>query len=523
MKYIPVAFAAAALAVGLGSSAASAQQDARTAEAIAEEVRRLAESGDLLQAEVLARRGVRLRPGEAAALAALGAILARRGSHDAASEIFAQAVRIDSSDLALRRNLAASQWQAGRLARARASIESVLDEIPHDRGSLLLAGMIAENQGRYEAAARLLRQAGPAARERAASIVAMVRSCYRLGRLEEARRALSRLEAAGPLPADFAAAGTAAFEAGDFGLARGLFVSAARSEHPDRERMLFNAALSSYRLDDFSSARTELEGLLAIEPAHDEAWNLLGWIFEKTGDTERALASLERAIAISPGAERHSLDLGTILAAHRDTWHLAMETVEKALVRHPRSPRLHQLLGVIQIRQQHFLDAAVSYERARALAPESADLHLGLMVALRASGQVERAIETARASIAQFPEDAALRHQLGRIYLECAEWGDSQAGEAGVALLREAIALDPGMADAHYELGSSALRRGDLQAALASLQSAAELAPRSAKAHYALARCFRRMGRAEEASRALQAFREATASDGSARESLHVP
>lgn len=520
MRHLP---AAVALGLALAGPGANAQPGAQTAEAIEEEVARLAAAGDLLQAEVAARRAVRLRPGEPAALAVLGSILARRGSHDDASDVFAQAVRIDPNNPALRRNLAASQWQAGRLAAARANIESVLAQSPRDRRSLLLAGMIAENQGRHAAGARLLEEAGQAAWERAESIVAMVGCYYRLGRVEDARRALGRLEASPPRAAHYAAAGTAAFEAGDFGAARSLFESAHRSGHPDRARMLFNAGVSSYRLKDFSLARAAMDELLRIEPGNDEAWNLLGWSFEKAGDTERALAALERAIELAPSAERHSLDLGTILSSHRRTWHLAMATVESALVRHPRSSRLHQLMGMIQVRQQHYLDAAASYERARQLDPESADLHLGVLVALWASGQGERAIEVGLASIARFPRDARLRHQLGRVYLKRAELGDPQAADLGVALLREAITLDSGMADAHYELGNLALRQGDLQGALASLQRAAELAPLSGKAHYALARCLRRLGRAGDAARALQTFRDISAPGGAAWEPSHRP
>lgn len=495
-----------ALSGGLAGSGAHAQP----AEAAGGNLERLVGSKDLQQAETVARRTALLRPADPAALALLAGILTRRGRHGEASDLYTQAVRIDSDNLTLRRDLAASQWRAARLDRARASIESVLAQAPRDRRSLLLAGMIADSQGRHVEAAQLLEDAGAGVWESPESMVAMVRGLYRSGRIDQARRALKRFESVVPGADSQAAAGAAAFDAGDFRASKRLFESAEHSGHADRAGMLFNAALSSYRLGDFSSARLSLEESLGFEPSNDEAWNLLGWSFERGGDTRQALASLQRAIELAPESERHTFDLGTILASHRETWHLAMETAASGLSRHPNSSKLHQLMGLIQMRQQHFLDATASYQRARELAPDSADLHLGLLVALRASGQVERAIEAARASIAKFRQDAALRHQLGRIHSQRAEWGDPQAAALGAARLREAIALDPGMADAHYELGSLALRAGDLPAAHASLRRAAELAPRSGKAHYALARCLRRLGRPAEAARAMRAFRQSS-------------
>ncbi len=522
MRHSPVA-AAIALGVGLAGSDAYGQDGGPPAEQLFQEAAQLAQSGDLLQAEAAARHAVLLQPGEPDSLAVLATILALRGAHGDASDMFAEALQADPSNLALRRNLAVSQWRAGRVAAARASIESVLARTSEDSHSVLLAGMIAEHQGRHPAAARLLEQAGPAAWERAEAVVAMARSYYRLGRPEDACRALERLEPTRPGPLDYAAAGTVAFEAGDFGHARNFFDSAERSGHPERASMLFNAALSSYRRNDFAAARTALDGLLEIDSVSDEAWSLLGWTFEKGGETERARQSLEKAIEIAPDKEKHHLDLGTVLASKRETWHLAMETVERALARHPSSHRLHQLLGLVQVRQQHFLDAIVSYGRALDLAPESADLHLGLLVAVRASGQVERAIQLALESIVKFPRDGALRHQLGRIYLDRAEWGDPRAAELGAARLREAIALDPGMADAHFELGSLALRQGDPKTALPSLRRAVELAPRSGKAHYALARCLRRLGRERDMARAMQAFHDLSGPEGAARRSSAAP
>lgn len=62
----------------------------------------------------------------------------------------------------------------------------------------------------------------------------------------------------------------------------------------------------------------------------------------------------------------------------------------------------------------------------------------------------------------------------------------AQRGELGeaIAMLKRAVALEPGHAAAHHNLGSAYRDRGDLPAALAAYREAARLAPEFAEAHY---------------------------------------
>lgn len=501
----PVA-ALTALALSVVVASGQAQTGREGPDDIGRKAIRLARAGDAQQSESLARRAVAMRPGDPGMLAVLGGVLAMAGKHDEACDAFGQALQADPANLRMRRDLAACQWQAGRLAQARLNVAAVLEESPDDRRSLVLAGMIAENQGRHLPAARLLEQSGPAAFGRPEPMLALARSYYKLGRPEGARKVLVRLEKAGAGPEIYAAAATAAFEAGDYDPAARFFRAALRSGHTARGRMRFNSALSQYRAGHFARARATLDELLGEEPDYDDAWNLLGWCFEAEGESAKAVRALEKAVKVSPATERHRIDLGSILVAHRESWHLALRTAEQGLRRFPNSFRLHQLLGLARLRQQHYLDAAASYERASELAPESPEVQLGLIVSLWASGQIDQALQTARSGIEAFPTDATLRLQLGRMRLEQAEWGDPAATGLAAARLDEALALDPKLAEAHYEQGRLALRLGNFEEALANLQTATGLAPRNRNAHYLLARCLRRLGRDSEAAQAMQVF-----------------
>ncbi len=486
------------------------------ADVLARRAMRLAQSGASSEAEALLRRAVRLRPDDPAPAALLGGVLGMRGKLDEAREVFSQAVRLDPANLELRRNLAVSQWQTGRLAEARGTIETVLEATPNDRRSLLLAGMIADNVGDYALAVQRFSQAGDLVDRQAESVLALSRSLYALRQIEEARKALGRLDRARPEPQDFARAGETALEAEDYASARNLFAAAARSGHPQPDRMAFNLALSELRLGRFERARAALEEQLNRAPELGEAWNLLGWRLQKSGDLDGAVRALQQAVAVEPSSEKHHLALGMALTARRRTWHIALETAERAVRRFPNSFRAHQLKGLVHVRQQHFLDAVASYQRAFALRQDSADVRLGLTVSLWASGQERRAFAMAGESIDRFPDNALLRHQLARMQLKRAERGDPAAAEQAAALLQEAVSLEPGLAEAHYDLGNLALRRGDLRQALASLRQAAELAPQARRTHYALARCLRRLGRGDEAALAMKTFERLAESEETA-------
>lgn len=497
------------LAAALAGVSLAAGQDRSYSEqvsALSGRAMSLARAGRAPESESLIRQALRLQPGDAGLLAMLGSVLGMQGRLDEARDAFSRAVRLNPADQGMRRSLAASQWQTGRLSEAEENIEMVLVESPDDAASLLLAGMIAENKGDYGAAASRLQQARQLVDERAEALLALARSLYALERAAEARQALRRLEQLRASTAELAMAATIAFESKDYPSA-GKFFDAARAGHPQWGRMTFNLALSLYRMGRFARARRTIEELLSREPQTGEAWNLLGWCLEHSGESDAAVTALERAVAVEPESEKHHLDLGMVLAGRRETWHLALEAAERAVDRFPDSSRSHHLKGLVHLRQQHFLDAVEAYWRALTLGPDSAEVRLGLTVALWASGQDGRALELAHESAVRFPGDAALRHQLARMYLDRAERGDRSAEERGIALLQETLAVDPDLAEAHYGLGSLALRRGELRQALASLRRAVELDPSSRRAHYALARCWRRLGRGDEAALAMESFR----------------
>ena len=79
------------------------------------------------------------------------------------------------------------------------------------------------------------------------------------------------------------------------------------------------------------------------------------------------------------------------------------------------------------------------------------------------------------------------------------------------SLLKNAIALDPKLAQAHMQLGVLYSRRGDYPGAAAEFQQTVKLNPALADAHYRLAQALTRMGQRNQAAQELELFRKLNA------------
>jgi tetratricopeptide (TPR) repeat protein len=77
------------------------------------------------------------------------------------------------------------------------------------------------------------------------------------------------------------------------------------------------------------------------------------------------------------------------------------------------------------------------------------------------------------------------------------------------ALLKRAILLDPGLPDAHFQLGVLYERQKDYPAEAQELEKELSLSPNLKEAHYRLAIAYRQTGRMDLSAKEMQRFREA--------------
>ena len=109
--------------------------------------------------------------------------------------------------------------------------------------------------------------------------------------------------------------------------------------------------------------------------------------------------------------------------------------------------------------------------RLAALAPDRADAHHRLAVALRDSGDSHAAMAAFKACLDRDPDYVAALYDLGVLAARTGLY------DAAVALLDRAIAVRPDDASSHVELGNALQHRGDTERALGCFRRAVALRP----------------------------------------------
>lgn len=154
------------------------------------------------------------------------------------------------------------------------------------------------------------------------------------------------------------------------------------------------------------------------------------------------------------------------------------------------------------------ISAGTSDEAPAAGLPLSHELpsHEGGMAAARRPdrpGSIERAVEVFQRRLAADPASAAAHAGLARAYWEKARTASAGADphflEQAGAAAREAVRLDPRLAEARISLGLVELQQGHPEEARRQLDTALELDPAAAGAHFGLAKLAESRGRPEEA------------------------
>lgn len=194
--------------------------------------------------------------------------------------------------------------------------------------------------------------------------------------------------------------------------------------------------------------------------------------FEK-GDLARAEALFKESLRLDAGMVSSMLGLAEI-ALRRGRPAEAELQLEAALAKGPDVPEVQRAWAHFLTGQRRAAEAEAPMRRAAELAPKS----------------------------------AAIRVDLGDLYRQ---W--LARPQDAVAAYREAIALEPGQAGAHYALGLSLAELGRAQEAQAALTEAARLAPDNPRVPVALAALAAQKGMAAQAagrrSEARQAYAEA--------------
>ena len=256
------------------------------------------------------------------------------------------------------------------------------------------------------------------------------------------------------------------------------------------------------RAGSFCSAQEQLETIVAANPDFVEALRLLGGVKQALGDPPGAETLLRRALELDPHWTPTLATLGELLLTGGRSSE-AEPLLQRALAGTPPNARAALLLARyyndtgrpaqalaiaaplclsgsadVELAAQHIAalaalarheEAVATYRAIAAAAPNNSAAAHGLAIALNMTGRHEEAGRIAQHVLTRGLKSSALLATYARSLIA---QGEPERAEAA---LRECLALEPRLADAHSQLAQLIwLRSGDLAQATAELDRALE-------------------------------------------------
>jgi tetratricopeptide (TPR) repeat protein len=268
--------------------------------------------------------------------------------------------------------------------------------------------------------------------------------------------------------------------------------AASRAEPADTDnaRALTFALLGT---GNHSEAIARLQRAASIHSRSPALLRLLAFAYDVSGEPEKSVETYQRALAAAPedAENEFGCGIGLVAAGAQDA---AAKVFKSATTMHPAQAEFWLGLGLVQGVERQKGEAVQSLLHAVQIDPEYTPPYSYL--ASLADASPEHAAEI-RNRLAEFavahPESAEAHYDYAR-----ALWQqhriDPRAGSINEiqAQLELALARDPNLARAHFQLGVVAAEMGDFAKSESELLQATKLKPNDAEAHYRLAQAYRR-------------------------------
>ena len=230
------------------------------------------------------RKVIELRPAQVQARVNLGAALAHVGQFDEAIEMYRSALPALSDKNPVLLNLALAYYKKGDFENAREQFEVLHDARPNDIRVVILLGDSDLRLGRTEAALKLLEPLESRNSQNMDFEYVLGSTLIKtIGRRREGVSRIEKVAQAGPSADAYQLAGATLLD-----------------------------------LNDFETARRDLEEALRLNSSLPGIYTLVGKARDKTGDTQAAESAFREALKRTPDDVDANLYLGAILYKRRE-------------------------------------------------------------------------------------------------------------------------------------------------------------------------------------------------------------
>jgi tetratricopeptide (TPR) repeat protein len=463
--------------------------------------------GQLREARAAAGKALELNPASADVEMILGLLDTQESNLTGAERHFVRAVSLQPTNHRAQGYLGSTYLRQNKLGEAR---EAFLKVLGIQRGNVAAhynLGLIAMLQDNPASALSHFASVHQSDASDVPALLGILECQLLLKQFENARESVGKIQAL--VPADSPAlqqVGATLATHGEYELAVPLFRKF-REAHPDSYDASYNLALALIR----TGALDEAAGLgqqLVSRTGKAEAYNLLGTIQEKRGRHADAILAFEEAVRLAPQNEDFRIDHSGAVVANQDLERAV--TLFSEIVRDfPKSLRARLGLGSVHYLLGKYEDAARVLLQTVQMDSKAAAAYDLLGKAFESVPGLQGEIKNVfRNYLRTRPRDpAAYAHYGMMLYLAPEAEGPSRF-RAAKQYLREALAQDSRLAQAHLQLGIIAQTEGNLPEAVAALEKAVQLAPSYASAHYRLGTIYRKMGDDARAKVELELFQK---------------
>lgn len=417
------------------------------------------------------------------------------------SSSFAQrtGIKVDSTQL----QHALSLIDSGKAQEAEPLLRKLLAQHPADDRVNEALGLIYAEDGQLAKALPLLQRACREAPHSALNHANLGAAWLKLDRYHEAVKELTTAAAFDPQNgATLSSLGQAYMLIASPKNAADAFSKAANID-PHNADLLYNWAVALNQTGETSRAAEVLRRIPAEEMS-DEAESLAGSIDEKLGNSVSAVNHYQRAAQINP-SEGNIYALCIELIRHW-AWDSAQKTAEYGISKYASSVRMKMVLAVALYGNKKNADAAAVFADLLNKDPgNSMYSEMLARICAQISGEAS-GCNVLKTFSSEHPENVPAAVYAVQQILQGPH--SKQDLDKANQVLTKAVALNPKLPEAWYELGTVEDERGNWEESARLLQKAIALQPDYAVAHYRLANVYAHLGRQEDRKKELALFQQ---------------
>lgn len=383
---------------------------------------------------------------------------------DAENEL-TRAIVLDPSSVIGHRALASFYIATGRASKAEPYLEKLRDLTKTPEATLALAEFYS-TAGRESEAEALLNSVSEDVRTAARAQVRLAMSDFTRGRRTEAYDRLNKVLEKDSTNLNALVARTVLLAA-DRKLDAALeSVALAVDKHEESALAFFWLGRVQAARGQTSAAIAAFDNALRLNPRATDARVALAQLHLAEGRPELSLSLAREVVGDQPENLSARIAIVRGLVAEKKLSQARAE-LDPLLARFPKSAVLHVEAGVLKGLQQDAAGARLSFERAIALEPDSAEALAGLVSLDIRANRMQDARARVEARIASNTTDPAVLMIAARTF---AASGETQKAEA---LLRRIVQNEPGYFGAYSALGQLYVQQGRLDTALGEFQQIA--------------------------------------------------